>query len=140
MLFKRADRTLSIIIFIAFSFIGQAVAQHSKIDSLFDSAKQLRVNGEMTKAIAKYRECLDFAQKEKDSLKTGNALIGIGIVHDQSGRFEDALENYFKALDVYQKINNPKKTGGTLKNIGNVYRHLKQFDKSFQFLWRAFDI
>ena len=140
MLFQPYARPFFLTSIILLSFIGEAAAQHKALDSLFDVAKQLRMNGEMTKAMAKYRECLLLAQKNKDSLKTGNALIGIGIIHDQSGRYEEALQNYFKALDIYQKIGNLKKIGGTLKNIGNIYRNLKQYDNALKFLSRAFDI
>jgi signal transduction histidine kinase len=138
--FQPFIRWLFLTVIIIPSFIGRIAAQHNKLDSLFDRAKQFRMTGELTKAMVKYSECLFFAQKSKDSLKTGNALIGIGIIHEQSGRYEEALQSYFKALDIYQKINNPKKIGGTLKNIGNIYRSLRQYDNALKFLSQAFDI
>ena len=80
MLFIKTGRAFSVTIIVASCLIGQAIAQSSKLDSLFDNAKRLRIAGEMTKAIAQYRECLALAQKNNDSLKIGNAYIGVGIV------------------------------------------------------------
>src|SRR5688500_7935250 len=102
MLSVKINRAFVTTIIITFSFIVQAMAQNSRLDSLLDSARQLRITGEMTRAIAKYRESLGIAEKNSDSLTTANSLIGIGVVHEQSGRFETALENYFRALDIYQ--------------------------------------
>jgi signal transduction histidine kinase len=116
---------------------GRVTAQSVPLDSLFKHAAQLRNDGEYNKAITAYEECLSIAQKNKDTLKTANALIGIGISNDQKGKFEDALEYYFRALSLYESINNQNKIGGTLKNIGNTYRVLTHYDKAFDFLQKA---
>lgn len=67
----------------------------------------------------------------------GNALIGIGIVNEKKGRFEEALQYYFMALKVYDSIGNQVKIGGTLKNIGNTYRVLQRYNNASNFLQQA---
>lgn len=121
-------------------FFSRVDAQPANLDSLFKDANQFRTNGEYLKSIAVYRDCLARARELKDTLKTGNALIGIGIANDEEGNFDDALQYYFEALKVYETIGNEKKIGGTLKNIGNTYRVLKQYDKAFSFLGQALEL
>jgi len=116
---------------------GRLAAQPALLDSLFKQAAQLRADGEYNKAIALYEQCLAMAQKGKDTLRTGNATIGIGIANDQKGKYEEALQYYFKALGIYESINNEVKIGGTLKNIGNTYRVLTHYDKANDFLQKA---
>lgn len=128
---------LSITIVILAAVANEAVAQRPLLDSLFELAAQLRKTGDYKKAIAVAEQCLAIAQQHKDSLKMGNAIIGIGIANDQQGKFEDALQYYFKALTVYENINNQIKLGGTLKNIGNTYRVLTHYDKASYFLQKA---
>lgn len=114
-----------------------ARAQPVNLDSLFALAGQYRTNSDFNQSIAVYRQCLSIAQKNKDSLRTGNALIGIGIANDKKGRYEEALEYYFKALKVYGSIGNQVKVGGTLKNIGNTYRVLQRYNSASNFLLQA---
>lgn len=109
-------------------------------DSLFRQANQTRNDGDYEKAIGIYRSCLDIATHIKDSLRIGNAWIGIGIARDQAGNFEEALQHYFHALGIYEKIGNKKKIGGTLKNIGNTYRVLKNYPKATLYLDQALDV
>jgi signal transduction histidine kinase len=118
----------------------RSVAQTAAFDTLFRHANLDRNAGEYDKAIAAYQQCLDMATKLRDSLRTGNALIGIGISNDQTGRFEEALQYYFRALNVYEHIGNDRKAGGTLKNIGNTYRVMKNYSKASSFLQQALDI
>lgn len=116
---------------------NRATAQDVNLDTLFAQANQLRTDGAYTKAMATFEKCHALAQKNKDTLKTGNALIGIGIVYEREGKYEEALQYYFRALTVYESIDNQKKIGGTLKNIGNTYRVLTHYDKAHDFLQKA---
>ena len=125
------------IITIVAAFLPAARAQPVNLDSLFTLASQYRTNGDFNQSIAVYRQCLSIAQKNKDSLRTGNALIGIGIANDKKGKYEEALEYYFKALKVYGNIGNQVKVGGTLKNIGNTYRVLQRYNNASRFLLQA---
>jgi signal transduction histidine kinase len=118
----------------------QVAAQPTGLDSLFSQARQFRMNGEFGKSIVAFQECLTLARDKKDTLNAGNALIGIGIINDEEGNFDEALQYYFDALKVYESISNQKKIGGTLKNIGNTYRVLKHYDKAFYFLRQALDV
>lgn len=123
------------------AFAGHPLlAQDSHPDSLFARANRLRTKGDFAQAILAYGQCLDWATTHKDSLRMGNSLIGIGIVHDEGGKPDTALHYYFAALAIYKKIGNATKTGGTLKNIGNVYRLLKYYDKAYTFLQQALAI
>jgi len=124
------------LIVVAF-FSYRSAAQMAGFDTLYARANQDRNNGAFAKAIAGYQQCLVIATNNKDSLKIGNSLIGIGIANDQGGRFEEALQYYFKALNIYEHIGNQKKTGGALKNIGNTYRVLKDYPRASSFLQQA---
>lgn len=118
----------------------QVAAQPSDLDTLFAHARQFRINGEFGRSLIAFQQCLTLARDKKDTLGTGNALIGIGIINDEEGNFDEALRYYFDGLKVYESIGNQKKIGGTLKNIGNTYRVLKHYDKSFYFLQQALDV
>ncbi|HYF31648.1 MAG TPA: tetratricopeptide repeat-containing sensor histidine kinase [Chitinophagaceae bacterium] len=133
--YKRAGALVLLLILFCYAAVAQA-----NWDTLFQKANQYRRDGEFRKAIDQYNTCLQLAKQLKDSLKTGNSLIGIGIAYDQSGNYEDALDYYFKALRVYESINNTNKMAGTIKNIGNTYRELKDYQKSYAFLSRALEI
>jgi len=119
---------------------SQVAAQSADLDTLFAHARQYRMNGEFGKSLIAFQQCLTLAKSKKDTLSTGNALIGIGIINDEQGNFDEALQYYFDGLKVYESIGNQKKIGGTLKNIGNTYRVLKHYDKSFYFLQQALDV
>jgi signal transduction histidine kinase len=115
----------------------QAAGQSSPFDSLTNTALNLLNKGQFDSAKAVYQQVLEQATAKKDSLAMGNALIGIGIVHDQAGRFNDALEYYFRAARIYEKTGHTVKAAGSLKNIGNTYRVLKIYDKALNFLHQA---
>lgn len=117
-----------------------ASAQVPLLDSLFSQANKHRSAGHFDSAILVYTKCLQLAEQNKDSLKQGNALIGIGIAHDQGHKFETALEYYFKALAIYEKIQNQSKIGGTFKNIGNIYRELGNHREAINYLEQALAI
>jgi signal transduction histidine kinase len=125
------------ILIITTALFPAAMAQPVNLDSLITLAAQYRTNGDFNRSIAVYRECLSIAQKNKDSLKIGNALIGIGIVKEKKGEFEEALQYYFMALKVYDNIGNQLKAGGILKNIGNTYRVLQRYNNASSFLQQA---
>lgn len=130
-------RAVFIGIIIITASLPAARAQPVSFDSLYTLAGQYRTNGDFTRSIAVYQQCLSIAQKNKDSLKIGNALIGIGIVNEKKGKFEEALQYYFMALKMYDSIGNQLKLGGTLKNIGNTYRMLQRYNNASNFLQQA---
>lgn len=127
------------VVFICILSMATALLQPARAqpDSLFALASQYRTNGDFNKALDIYHQCLATAQKDKDSLRIGNALIGIGIINDKKGKFEEALQYYFMALKVYGNIGNQVKIGGTLKNIGNTYRVLQRYPSASSFLQQA---
>ncbi|MEI9947378.1 MAG: tetratricopeptide repeat-containing sensor histidine kinase [Chitinophagaceae bacterium] len=128
---------LPVIILITSCISGRVAAQSPYLDSLFNKGKLYITRGHFDSAISIFENCFILAEKQNDSLKAGNALIGIGISYDEGGKFEIALQYYFKALSIYEKINNQIKIGGTLKNIGNIYRVLKNYPSARLFLERA---
>jgi signal transduction histidine kinase len=127
---------ICIIIFVA-ALLPEAQVPPVNFDSLFTVASQYRTNGDFNRSIAVYRQGLSLAQKNNDSLNIGNALIGIGIANDKTGKYAEALEYYFQALKVYGNIGNQVKVGGTLKNIGNTYRILQRYNSASSFLQQA---
>ncbi|MBO9202123.1 MULTISPECIES: tetratricopeptide repeat-containing sensor histidine kinase [Niastella] len=130
-------RVVFICIIILDVLLPAARAQTIKPDSLLSLAYEYRTKGNFDKSLAVFYQCLSIAQKNKDSLGTGNALIGIGIIYDKKGKYEEGLEYYFKALKVYGNIGNQVKVGGTLKNIGNTYRVLQRYTNASNFLQQA---
>ena len=112
-------------------------AQHITLDSLMAKAGAERDSSNFITAKALYEQALALAQKDKDSLTMGRALMGIGIVYDEKGQLEEALKYYFEGDSIYEKISNQSKSAGALKNIGNIYRKLKRYDNAYYFLQQA---
>lgn len=106
-------------------------------DTLYERAKRCIRSGEYDSAITFFSKLARLSILGGDSLKSGNANIGIGISYDKLGTYDSALHYYFKALSLYEKIANQVKIAGTLKNIGNVYRSLKYYASASDFLNRA---
>jgi signal transduction histidine kinase len=115
----------------------QAAGQSSPFDSLTNKALGLLTDGQFDSAKAIYQHTLQLATAKKDSLAMGNALNGIGIVNDQTGKYTMALEYYYKAIQVYEKAGFNNKAAGALKNAGNVYRVLQAYDKASEILQQA---
>lgn len=118
-------------------FYGTAFASEPTIAGQFTAARKCIDNDDYHNAVVQYGICLSEATKIKDSLRMGNAHVGLGIAYEMTGDYENCLNNYFSALKYYENIGNKKKIGGSLKNIGNVYRLLKSFDKSQTFFLQA---
>ena len=116
---------------------GTVNAQHITLDSLMAKAGAERDSSNFITAKALYEQALALAQKNKDSLTIGRALMGIGIVYDQKGQLEEGLKYYFAGYSIYEKIGNQSKSAGALKNIGNIYRMLKRYDNAYYYLQQA---
>ncbi len=116
---------------------GTSFASQLPIVDLFTAARKYIDNDDYQKAVIEYGNCLKEAAKIKDTIRMGNAHIGLGIAYEMMGNYENCLNNYFSALAHYESIGNKKKIAGSLKNIGNVYRILKSFDQSQNFFQQA---
>jgi signal transduction histidine kinase len=122
---------------LAIVFCYTAKGQTSPFDSSTNKALQLLRNAQYDSATAVYQQVLRLATIKKDSLGMGNALNGLGIVHDQTGKYDTALGYYFKAVQIFEKAGYTNKASGSLKNSGNIYRVLKEYDKAHDILQQA---
>jgi signal transduction histidine kinase len=106
-------------------------------DSVYQRAYRAIKANDYESAIAFFEQYLSLSPKITDSLKRGNALIGIGIANDKKGNYDEALKYYFLAFKAYETLHNDRKIAGTLKNIGSTYREFKNYGKSLDFLFQA---
>jgi signal transduction histidine kinase len=114
-----------------------AFSQATVPDSIYQRAYRAILANDYSSAIDLFEQYVSLPAKASDSLKRGNALIGIGIANDKKGNYDEALKNYFLALKAYETLHNDRKIAGTLKNIGSTYREFKDYPKSLEFLLQA---
>ncbi|MBX2925867.1 MAG: tetratricopeptide repeat protein [Chitinophagaceae bacterium] len=80
----------------------------------------------------------------KDTFRTANLMINLGVDYQYLSDFNTALEYYFKALALFEQKGNDPTTYGvgitnSLTNIGLVYKNIGQYEKALEYYQRALE-
>jgi len=94
---------------------------------------------EYLKALEQYpRRHLD--SDRQTAMQKARLLNNIGIVYDETKRFEDAKRYYDDALTLARKLGNPEVIANILNNQGTLYRDLGNNDLAFKHYREAMDL
>ena len=80
------------------------------------------------KAIAYFKEHLEYARKEMSNLSLEMTLNYIGLSYRELGELENAIQYYKKANAIFKEKGDTEGVGGTLLNIGHLYISINELE------------
>jgi tetratricopeptide (TPR) repeat protein len=83
---------------------------------------------------------LDNFQEEKDFLNVLICHNELGLVHEESGFFDQAIYHFDRALSVLEDLNDSIKKIQVLNNLGNVYYIINDFQNSYKYYQDALNL
>ena len=116
-----------------------------KLDDNFIEAKLLlgdtyQTVGDYNKAINIYNNALDQAEDLEDKVAIGDALVGIGQIHNFRGEDDQAHDYYKRALVIAEELGDMARIGSRLTDIGNLYEKRGDDDEALDFHQRVLKI
>ncbi len=100
--------------------------------------ENLKTNPALSLELA--HKALELAEKLNDEQEAINALLLMGIVRKNLGRFDEAAAHYFKALRLATKLNLKDKQSVCLNNIGSLYQTQQNYQKALTYFKQSLDI
>lgn len=91
-----------------------------------------RREGDYTKALDYYQNCLKIEDKLYGGTKLGNTFMNIGIIYREMKEYETALEYVNKSLDFAIKNKDRVSYSSNYNALGMVYRRMKEYDKAIE--------
>ena len=88
------------------------------------------LRGQMGLLVSSQERALQISDKQGNHRGRAVMLIGLGIAHYISGRFDDALNFLTEARDLLNEIGDSKGTIRALANLGMVYERVGRFSDS----------
>ncbi len=82
----------------------------------------------------------EIARKIGDQSTEADALMNLGNVNEDWGRYAKAAEYHEKSLAISQKLRDLKGEGGSLNNLGNVYLRWGQYTKAIEYYEKSLEI
>jgi tetratricopeptide (TPR) repeat protein/class 3 adenylate cyclase len=113
-----------------------------KLDDNFIKAKLLLGEtyhsvGDYDKAMDIYNSALGQAEDLGDKVAIGDALVGIGHIHNYRGEDDQAYDYYKRVLVIVEELRDMARIGRTLIDIGNLYEKKGDNDEALDFYQRA---
>ncbi|QFZ17377.1 ATP-binding protein [Saccharothrix syringae] len=96
--------------------------------------------GNVDGALASYHEAVALSRAAGDSRNEGFALRGIGLIHQDAGRFDLAAEHHRRALAALRRVGARRGEGMCLLSLGDCHRALERFGEAFDHGLRALEI
>ncbi len=96
--------------------------------------------GDYAKADSCYKECLEYALSQQDSLKLADTRINYGILWCEQGTLDEGINMFEEALSYYEHIGNGQAVSIALLNIGVVLKMVNEYDKALAYIKRSTEI
>jgi|GEM_PF-3949672 len=74
----------------------------------------------------------------KDSLNAGRAMVYLGDIFQQQGRFDESQKMFFQALEIQQSFPNSEIATNAQYGLGNLFYVIKEYDQSIDYYEGAF--
>ncbi len=102
-------------------------------DALNNEAYLANLQGDIPKALEKYKQSLLLAEKAGDKKGLAYVLNNLGSLYQYQGEIQKALEFYFKSLDIHKEVKDELGTAEALNNIGLVYNDQGNIPEALDF-------
>jgi tetratricopeptide (TPR) repeat protein len=96
--------------------------------------------GDYAKADSCYKECLQFALSQQDSMKLSDTRINYGILWCEQGKLDEGINMFEEALSYYEQTGNEEAVSTALLNIGVVLKMVNEYDKALAYIKRSTEI
>ena len=93
--------------------------------------------GRFDSAVFFSRKLLDYAIRNHDKVRQGNALTSLSTILMQNGRYREALKYNLEAHSIYRKLADSSSQAASEYNIGLAYLNLKNPDSSLLYLYES---
>ena len=92
------------------------------------------------KALKNLELALENFQEEKDLLNVLICHNELGLIHEESGFFDQAIYHFDRALNILSDLNDNIKKIKVLNNLGNVYYLINDLDNSYKYYQDALNL
>lgn len=83
---------------------------------------------------------LENFKEENDKLNIAICYNEIGLLHEETGFFDQAIYNLDRSLKILEELKDIIKIIQVLNNLGNVYYLIKDYNHSYEFYQKALDL
>ncbi|MBB6122055.1 AfsR/SARP family transcriptional regulator [Nocardiopsis algeriensis] len=97
------------------------------------------INGQMGLFVSSHERALQISDRQGNRRGRAVTLIGLGIAHYLSGRFDDSLDLLREAHDLLEEVGDERGVIRALSNLGMVYERLGRFGDSMAAIRKVLD-
>ncbi len=115
------------------SVLPEIENDNKRFRALKSLARAYRSLGIQDSAIIFTEKYLRAVQVHPDLPEQGWAHNYLGILFDDSGKFNEALLNYEQSLAIRQELNDEDGLSSTYTNLGNLYQEMGDYPKAIEF-------
>jgi two-component system, NtrC family, sensor kinase len=90
--------------------------------------------------VAVSREAVLVAEKQRDLIGKGHAIMHIGLGYFHKGELSEALKHYLKAESLFEQEQHLIGLRSVLNNIGIIYDSWQQKDKALEYYQKTLDM
>ena len=83
---------------------------------------------------------LDNFKQENDKLNIAICHNEIGLLHEETGFFDQAIYHLDRSLNLLEDLDDTLKIIQVLNNLGNIYYLIKDYNHSYEFYQKALDL
>ncbi|MFX1408434.1 MAG: tetratricopeptide repeat protein [Promethearchaeota archaeon] len=83
---------------------------------------------------------LEYFKKENDKLNIAVCHNEIGLIHEETGFFDQAIYHLDMSLNLLEELKDIVKIIQVLNNLGNIYYLIKDYNHSYEFYQKALDL
>ncbi|MBI4646680.1 MAG: tetratricopeptide repeat protein [Bacteroidia bacterium] len=92
------------------------------------------------KSIYYYNEGIRLSDKLNNQKEKARFINGLGIIHEELGKYDKAMEFYNKALKIREQISDSSGIATSLGAIGNCFGYKGDFEKSKVYIQKSLDL
>jgi CHAT domain-containing protein/Tfp pilus assembly protein PilF len=120
----------------------------AEAQKLYETGIEQVQNGQLTEALATFKEGLIISQEIEDFPGMGRALVAMAEIYNTQEKYPLALKAYQQALAIYQKesdvasatLRERPNTALTLSNIAVTYSYLGQYQQAIDYYQQAVEL
>ena len=112
----------------------------AEAEKLYETGIEQVQDGQLTEALATFKEGLTISQEIEDFPGMGLALVKVGEIYNTQIQYPQALEVYQQALAIYQKESDRPNTALTLSNVALTYSYLGQYQQAIDYYQQAVEV
>ncbi|MBA2613267.1 MAG: tetratricopeptide repeat protein [Bacteroidetes bacterium] len=121
-----------------FAIKNKITGQYANISD-FEGLTYMRM-GNYETAAGCFFKCIEYAEKEKDSLRLHNGFEHLGSLNFYRQDYKSAVRFYKKSLAFINPVSNKSIYVSTLDNLGLGFSNLKQYDSALFYQKRSVEV